>query len=41
MMAAGCDEATAKNTAPILLQAKDMLIRWEQKDAAVIALWEK
>jgi arginyl-tRNA synthetase len=41
MIAAGCDEATAKNTAPILLQAKDMLIRWEQKDAAVIALWGK
>ena len=38
---AGIDEETAKNTAPILLQAKHMLIRWEQKDASVLALWEK
>jgi len=41
LVAAGTDEETAKNTAPILLQAKDMLIRWEQKDASVLALWEK
>lgn len=41
LIAAGADEETAKNTAPILLQAKDMLIRWEQKDASVLALWEK
>jgi arginyl-tRNA synthetase len=41
MIAAGSDEETAKTTAPILIKAKDMLIRWEQKDASVIALWEK
>ena len=41
MIAAGSDEETAKTTAPILMKAKDMLIRWEQKDASVIALWEK
>ena len=41
MVSAGNDEETAKNTAPILLQAKDMLIRWEQKDASVIKLWKK
>ena len=41
LVAAGTDEETAKNTAPILLQAKYMLIRWEQKDASVLALWEK
>ena len=41
MIAAGSDEETAKTTAPILMKAKDMLIRWEQKDASVIPLWEK
>ena len=41
MVSARNDEETAKNTAPILLQAKDMLIRWEQKDASVIDLWKK
>ena len=41
LVATGTEEETAKNTAPILLQAKDMLIRWEQKDTSVLALWEK
>jgi len=31
----------AKKQAPILLQAQDMLLKWEQNDPAVMALWEK
>ena len=41
LVASGEDEETAKNNAPILLEAKDMLVRWEQKDKAVRSLWEQ
>ena len=31
----------AKKTAPILLEAQDMLLKWEAGDKEVVALWEK
>ncbi len=39
MTAAGMDEEEAKQKAPLLLEARDMLRRWEQKDPEVRALW--
>jgi len=40
LMAQGRSEEEAKKTAPILLQAQEMLRRWEAKDPEVYALWE-
>ena len=37
----GMTEDEAKQKAPILLQAQEMLRKWEAKDPATIALWEK
>jgi arginyl-tRNA synthetase len=37
----GMDQETAQKEAPIMKEAQDMLVRWEQGDPAVIALWEK
>ncbi|MFK7833853.1 MAG: arginine--tRNA ligase [Winogradskyella sp.] len=37
----GQSEAEAKKNAPLLLEAQDMLIKWEAGDKAVVALWEK
>ncbi len=37
----GTTEETAKKTAPILLEAQDMLIKWEAGDDQVVALWKK
>jgi arginyl-tRNA synthetase len=41
LIAQGKTEDEAKKQAPILLQAQQMLLKWEQSDAAVVALWEK
>ncbi|KJD35378.1 arginyl-tRNA synthetase [Tamlana sedimentorum] len=37
----GTDEKEAKATAPILLEAQDMLRKWEAGDDEVVALWQK
>lgn len=40
LMAAGKTEDEAKAEAPILLQAREMLVKWEQGDPEVISLWK-
>ena len=37
----GIESKLAEETAPILLKAKEMLLKWEAKDKEVIALWKK
>lgn len=37
----GSTEEEAKKKAPILLEAQDMLLKWEAGDAEVMALWNK
>ena len=37
----GLSEDEAKKQAPILLEAQEMLLKWESGDEAVIALWKK
>ncbi len=41
LMSGGMAEDEAKKRAPIMLQAQEMLRKWEAKDAEVYALWEK
>ena len=41
LMSTGVSEKQAKNEAPILLEAKEMLIKWEQNDFEVRSLWEQ
>ena len=41
LVAEGVDEEEAKKKAPIMLQAQEMLRKWEAKDEEVRALWEK
>lgn len=40
LMSQGMDEETAKREAPLIKQAQQMLVRWEQGDAEVRQLWE-
>ncbi|MCQ2606639.1 MAG: arginine--tRNA ligase [Bacteroidales bacterium] len=40
LMAQGKSEDEAKAESPILLQAREMLVKWEQGDEEVIALWK-
>ncbi len=40
LMAAGKSEEEAKHSAPIMLQAQEMLRRWEAKDPEVYSLWQ-
>ncbi len=40
LMAAGVGEEEAKRTAPIIVAAQEMLLRWEMKDPEVYSLWE-
>ncbi len=40
LMAKGLSEEAAKKQAPILLEAQDMLIKWEAGDKDVVALWK-
>ncbi len=37
----GVGEEEAKKKAPLMLEAQEMLRRWEQGDAATVALWKK
>ncbi len=41
LIAAGKEEDDAKKLAPILVEAQEMLVKWEGNDLAVRALWEK
>lgn len=41
LIAEGKTEEEAKKQAPILLEAQQMLLKWEQGDPDVVALWEK
>ena len=41
LVAGGMSEDEAKKSAPILLEAQEMLRKWEAKDEEVRALWEK
>ncbi len=41
LMANGMDEETAKREAPLMVEAQQMLKRWEDGDKDVRALWEK
>ncbi len=38
---AGLSKEEAAKTAPLMLQAQEMLLKWEQGDAEVKALWQK
>lgn len=39
LMSQGMDKETAEKEAPILKEANEMLVKWEQGDSEVIALW--
>ena len=41
LMAQGMDEETAKQEAPLIKAAHEMLVKWEQNDPEVRALWKK
>ena len=41
LMEQGMDEETAKQEAPLIKEAHEMLVKWEQGDAEVRALWQK
>ncbi|MEP5935182.1 MAG: arginine--tRNA ligase, partial [Winogradskyella arenosi] len=41
LIAQGQSEEAAKKNAPLLLEAQEMLLKWEAGDAEVVALWEK
>ena len=41
LVAQGLTEDEAKKQAPIMLQAQEMLRKWEAKDANIYALWQK
>lgn len=40
LISQGLDEETAKKEAPLIKQAQDMLLRWEQGDEQVRKLWQ-
>ena len=41
LVSSGMDEETAKKQAPLILEAQEMLLKWEKNDPEVRALWEK
>ena len=41
LMAQGMDEETAKKEAPLIKEAQATLVKWEQNDPEVRALWQK
>ena len=41
LVAQGMDEEKAKQEAPLIKEAHEMLVKWEQNDPEVRALWEK
>jgi arginyl-tRNA synthetase len=40
LMTEGLDETTAKNTAPLMLETREMLLKWEAGDKEVVELWK-
>jgi arginyl-tRNA synthetase len=40
LMSAGKTEEEAKKQAPIILEAQDMLLKWESGDESVLSLWK-
>jgi arginyl-tRNA synthetase len=40
LVAAGKSQEDAEKEAPILLEAREMLLKWEAKDPAIYSLWE-
>jgi arginyl-tRNA synthetase len=40
LIAAGMNEEEARNSAPLMIEARDMLIKWESGDAKVMELWK-
>lgn len=41
LMEGGMPEKEAEKQAPLLLEAKEMLKKWEENNAEIVALWEK
>lgn len=41
LKAQGLSEDDAKKQAPLLIEAQEMLLKWEQGDEAVVSLWKK
>ena len=41
LIASGKTEEEAKKQAPLILEAQEMLLKWEAGDAEVVALWKK
>lgn len=41
LILSGKSENDARNSAPIMLKAKDILVKWERKDPNIISLWKK
>ncbi|HLO46102.1 MAG TPA: arginine--tRNA ligase [Leadbetterella sp.] len=41
LLAEGSSEDDAKKNAPIMLEAQEMLLKWEQNDPEIIDLWKK
>jgi len=41
LVSGGMAEADARNSAPLMLEAREMLIKWENGDTAVVDLWRK
>jgi arginyl-tRNA synthetase len=40
LMAGGTKEEEARNASPLMLEARDMLLKWEAGDPAVVNLWK-
>jgi arginyl-tRNA synthetase len=41
LVSKGMEQAEAENTAPVFVEAREMLRKWEAKDPETIALWKK
>lgn len=41
LTAGGMPEEEAKKSAPIMTEAQEMLVQWEQNDPGIMALWQK
>ena len=41
LVSSGTDEETAKKQAPLILEAQEMLLKWENNDPEIRSLWEK
>jgi len=41
LMSGGMSEEEAKKQAPLIMEAQEMLLKWEKNDSETVALWEK